>query len=108
MRRFLVSSFLAEVTQQIHSFRASGVIAAQRPFAAASDSMALRKSAGSLWSVPLVIALEVMCQLRSVSCRPTPALTGAERSEGRPSPQGEARRVERVVGPQSHRRTRDE
>ena len=49
MRRFLVSSFLADVTQQIHSFRASGVIAAQRPFAAASDSMALRKSDGSLW-----------------------------------------------------------
>ena len=76
MRRFLVSSFLAEVTQQIHSFRASGVIAAQRPFAAASDSMALRKSAGSLWSVPLVIALVVMRQLRSASCRPTSALSG--------------------------------
>ncbi len=49
MRRFLVSSFLADVTQQIHSFRASGVMAAQRLFAAASDSMARRKSDGSLW-----------------------------------------------------------
>jgi hypothetical protein len=49
MRRFRVSSFLADVTQQIHSFRASGVIAAQRLFAAASDSMARRKSEGSLW-----------------------------------------------------------
>ena len=48
MRRFLVSTFSADVTQQIHSFRASGVIAAQRLFAAASDSMALRKSEGSL------------------------------------------------------------
>jgi hypothetical protein len=55
MRRFLVSSFLAEVTQQIHSFRASGVIAAQRSFAEASDVMAFRKSAGSLWGVPLVL-----------------------------------------------------
>ena len=63
MRRFRVSSFLAEVTQQIHSFRASGVMVAQRPFAAASDSMALRKSAGSLWIVPLVIALAVILRL---------------------------------------------
>jgi hypothetical protein len=48
MRRFLVSSFLADVTQQIHSFRASGVMSAQRLFAAESVSMALRRSAGSL------------------------------------------------------------
>lgn len=67
MRRFLVSSFFAEVTQQIHSFRARGVMAAQRRSARASDSMALRKSAGSLWIVPLLIALVVMRQSRSVS-----------------------------------------
>ena len=60
MRRFRVSSFLAEVTQQIHSFRASGVIAAHRSLAAASDSMALRKSDGSLWNAPPVVALVVM------------------------------------------------
>jgi hypothetical protein len=64
MRRFLVSCFLADVTQQIHSFRASGVIAAQRLFAAASDSMALRKSDGSLWIAPPAIARVVMRQLR--------------------------------------------
>ena len=51
MRRFLVPSFLADVTQQIHSFRASGVISAQRRLASALDSMALRKSAGNLWTV---------------------------------------------------------
>jgi len=56
MRRFRVSSFFADVTQQIHSFRASGVIAVQRLFAAASDSMALRKSDGSLWIAPSAIA----------------------------------------------------
>ena len=39
MRRFLVSSFLGDVTQQIHSFRASGVISNQRLFAVASDSI---------------------------------------------------------------------
>jgi hypothetical protein len=55
MRRFLVPSFLAEVTQQIHSFRASGVISAQRHVAAALDSMAFRKSAGNLWTVPPAI-----------------------------------------------------
>jgi hypothetical protein len=48
MRRLRVSCFLADVTQQIHSFRASGVMAAQRLLAAASDSMALRRSGGSL------------------------------------------------------------
>jgi len=57
MRRFLVSSFLADVTQQIHSFRASGVIATQRLLAAASASMALRKPDGSLWIVPPALAL---------------------------------------------------
>jgi hypothetical protein len=55
MRRFLVSAFLADVTQQIHSFRAKGVISAQRLLAAALDAMALRKSGGSLWTVPPAI-----------------------------------------------------
>ena len=52
MRRFLVASCLAEVTQQIHSFLASGVISAQRFLAVALDSTAFRKSAGNLWTVP--------------------------------------------------------
>ena len=78
MRRFLVASFLAEVTQQIHSFRASGVIAAQRSLAAASDSMARRRSDGSLWSVPPVFALVVMHQSRSLPGR---HLTSLVRSE---------------------------
>src|SRR5215471_2600231 len=55
MRRFLVPSFLTDVTQQIHSFRASGVISAQRLLAVELDSIALRKSAGSLWTVPPAI-----------------------------------------------------
>jgi len=52
MRRFRVTSCLADVIQQIHSFRASGVMSAHRPLTVALDSMALRKSAGSLWTVP--------------------------------------------------------
>jgi hypothetical protein len=55
MRLFLVDSFLADVTQQIHSFRASGVISAQSLLAAALDAMALRKSVGSSWTVPPAI-----------------------------------------------------
>lgn len=50
MRRARVSSFFADVTQQIHSLRASGVISAQIAFATASDSIALRISAGILWT----------------------------------------------------------
>jgi hypothetical protein len=78
MRRFLVSSFLADVTQQIHSFRASGVICAQRLFTATSDSMALRKSDGSLWIAPPAIALVVMRQVRRAPCRPTAEMTWGE------------------------------
>lgn len=48
IRRFLVSSFLADVTQHIHSLRASGVISVQASFTMGSDSIALRKSAGIL------------------------------------------------------------
>lgn len=52
MRRFLVSSFLADVTQHIHSLRASGVMLAHTSTTVASDSIALRKSAGILCTVP--------------------------------------------------------
>ena len=46
MRFLRVSSFFAEVTQQIHSLRASGVISAHTSLATSSASIALRKSAG--------------------------------------------------------------
>lgn len=52
IRRFLVSSSLAEVTQQIHSLRASGVKSGHSFFAVASAAMAFRRSAGSGWTVP--------------------------------------------------------
>lgn len=57
MRRLLVSSFLAELTQQIHSLRANGVIAAQIRWTSASDAMALRKSAGNSWTTPPAMEL---------------------------------------------------
>lgn len=56
MRRCRVSAFFAEVTQQIHSLRASGVMSAQRAFTARSEARALRKSGGSLWTVPPGVA----------------------------------------------------
>ena len=42
IRLLRVSSFLAEVTQQIHSFFASGVMSAHRAFAAGSAAIAWR------------------------------------------------------------------
>jgi hypothetical protein len=80
MRHFRVSSFLADVTQQIHSFRASGVIVPQRFFAAASDSMALRKSAGSLWTMPFVVFLVAIRQFVNWQKFGTPG-----KSSGHPS-----------------------
>ena len=52
MRRFRVVSCFADVTQQIHSFRASGVMSDHRFLAVALDLIAFRKSAGSLCIVP--------------------------------------------------------
>ena len=52
MRRFLVSSFLAEVTQQIHSLRANGLISAHTLLAAASEAIAALKSAGRRCTAP--------------------------------------------------------
>ena len=46
-RRSRVASCFAEVTQQIHSFRASAVMSRHGLWALAFDSMAFRKSAGS-------------------------------------------------------------
>ena len=57
MRRFLVSSFLAEVT---HSLRASGVILAHKAMTTASDWIALRKSAGIECTVPEAIGCRAM------------------------------------------------
>ena len=60
MRRFLVSSFFAEVTQHIHSLRASGVMLVHTFVTCTSDSIALRKSAGILCTVPEAIACRGM------------------------------------------------
>ncbi len=46
MRCSLVSAFFAEVIQQIHSFRASGVMSSHTAPARGSAANAFRKSAG--------------------------------------------------------------
>src|ERR1019366_7374886 len=48
----LVSSFLTEMVQQIHSLRASGVMSSQATSAFASDASAFRRSAGRLCTTP--------------------------------------------------------
>ena len=48
----LVSSFLTEMVQQIHSLRARGVMSSQAASAFASDASALRRSAGRSCTTP--------------------------------------------------------
>src|SRR5215470_4255982 len=54
---FLVSGFLTEITQQIHSLRASGVMSSHFSRAAGSEMRTFRKSAGTLCTAPAEIAL---------------------------------------------------
>jgi hypothetical protein len=48
----LVSGFFTEITQQIHSLRASGVISSHFAHAAESEMRTFRKSAGILCTEP--------------------------------------------------------
>ena len=48
----LVSGFLTEITQQIHSLRASGVISSHFARAAGSETRTFRKSGGTLCTTP--------------------------------------------------------
>ena len=56
----LVSAFFTETTQQIHSFRASGVKPFHFTIALGLDVSAFRKSAGTLCTTPVAIALLLM------------------------------------------------
>jgi len=56
----LVSGFLTEITQQIHSFRASGVISSHFARATGSEVRTFLKSAGTLCTAPGEIAFLVM------------------------------------------------
>jgi len=56
----LVSGFLTEITQQIHSLRASGVMSSHFARASGSEMRTFRKSAGTLCTAPGEIAFLVM------------------------------------------------
>jgi hypothetical protein len=56
---FRVSSFFVEITQQIHSFRARGVMSAHKVLTLESDSIALRKSPGNVCGNVTTSLLEV-------------------------------------------------
>lgn len=60
---FRVSSFLTEIVQQIHSFRAKGVMSSQRASAFASPASAFRKSGGSGCATPpeILAAIPAHC-----------------------------------------------
>lgn len=60
MRRPLVSAFLADVTQHIHSLRASGVMLAHTSATISSDRIALRKSGGISCTVPEAMGCRAM------------------------------------------------
>src|SRR3989338_4516746 len=56
----LVSLFLPEVTQQIHSLRASGVISCHTESAFESEIRAFRKSAGNVCTTPVAASFVVI------------------------------------------------
>ena len=56
----LVSGFLTEITQQIHSLRASGVISSHFARATGSEMRTFRKSGGTLCTAPGEITFLVM------------------------------------------------
>ena len=73
----LVSSFLTEMVQQIHSLRASGVMSSQAASAFASDASAFWRSAGRLCTTPPEIRMVVIELSRRLSqflssCTPEP------------------------------------
>lgn len=52
MRIFLVSAFLPDITQQIHSFLAKGVMSSHSAFTFGKDRIAFCKSFGNVCTVP--------------------------------------------------------
>lgn len=69
MRRRLVSAFLADSIQHIHSLRASGVMSSHAVNTCGSDASAFFKSAGASCTTPLEIFL---CDIDRLSFRGPP------------------------------------
>lgn len=66
--RFLVSGFLTEMVQQIHSLRASGVMSSHAARAAGEARSAFLKSVGKVCTVPLESAFLTMRRFYDVRC----------------------------------------
>lgn len=66
--RSLVSGFLTEITQQIHSLRARGVMFSHLASVAGSEAKVFRKSAGSLCVTLLEISFLVILYRAAVRC----------------------------------------
>src|SRR5207248_2277219 len=56
----LVSGFLTEIAQHIHSLRARGVRSSHEALASASEARVFRKSSGNSWTTPPDISLLVI------------------------------------------------
>ena len=67
IRRVLVSAFLADSIQQIHSLRARGVMSSHVSNAFASEVSAFFRSAGRSWTTPPEISFSIRASLISVS-----------------------------------------
>lgn len=68
----LVSSFLTEMVQQIHSLRARGVMSSQAASAFGSDVSVFRRSTGSLWTTPSEIWTVVIEPSRKLKDQASP------------------------------------
>ena len=64
IRRLRVVPCLAEMTQQIHSFRASGVRSFQAACVVASESRASRMSSGVLCTYPSLLSFFIIILMR--------------------------------------------
>jgi hypothetical protein len=56
----LVSGFLTEIAQHIHSLRARGVRSSHEALACASEARVFRKSSGNAWTTPPEISFLVI------------------------------------------------
>jgi hypothetical protein len=68
IRRVLVSAFLADSIQQIHSLRARGVMSSHVANAFALETSALFRSAGRSWTTPPEISFLLRASLMKLPC----------------------------------------
>src|SRR5689334_15161912 len=80
----LVSAFLGEIVQHIHSLRAGGVRFSQAANASGSEAKASRKSAGTSCTTPLEISLLVRSSIVTPSLFSSSVIANATYSQHSP------------------------